>query len=109
MSLWVDKHRPRSFEELNNHEGITEQLEKMVIGETFPHLLVYGPSGAGKKTRISCILKNLFGHGVEKLKIENKQFTTPSNKKLELQIISSKYHIEITPRYVVLNQRFGHL
>jgi DNA polymerase III delta prime subunit len=30
-------------------------------------MLFYGPSGAGKKMRISCTLKQLFGPGVEKV------------------------------------------
>jgi replication factor C subunit 3/5 len=37
--------------------------------------MVYGPSGAGKKTRIMCILRELYGSGVEKLKIEQHTFT----------------------------------
>jgi len=59
---------------------------------------VYGPSGAGKKTRIMCILKELYGSGVEKLRIEQHHFTTPSKKKLEISTISSNYHIEVNPR-----------
>lgn len=63
----------------------------------FPHLLVYGPSGAGKKTRIIATLKELYGPGVEKIKIDARVFQTTSNRKLEFNIVSSVYHMEITP------------
>jgi len=66
----------------------------------FPHLLVYGPSGAGKKTRIMCLLRELYGAGIEKLRIEHQSFTTPSNKKLDVTTVASNYHIEVNPRSV---------
>ena len=66
----------------------------------FPHLLVYGPSGAGKKTRITCLLRELYGAGIGKLRIEHQTFTTPSNKKLDVSTIASNYHIEVNPRLV---------
>jgi len=63
----------------------------------FPHLLIYGPSGAGKKTRITATLRALYGPGVEKIKIDARVFQTTSNRKLEFNIVSSNYHLEITP------------
>ncbi|GAB1204880.1 hypothetical protein APSETT445_003544 [Aspergillus pseudonomiae] len=63
----------------------------------FPHLLMYGPSGAGKKTRTIATLKELYGAGVEKIKIDARVFQTTSNRKLEFNIVSSVYHLEITP------------
>ena len=46
----------------------------------FPHVMVYGPSGAGKKTRIMCMLRELYGSGVEKLRIEHMDFTVRSSE-----------------------------
>ena len=63
----------------------------------FPHLLVYGPSGAGKKTRVVATLKELYGPGVDKIKIDARVFQTSSNRKLEFNIVASVYHLEITP------------
>jgi replication factor C subunit 3/5 len=59
--------------------------------------LIYGPSGAGKKTRITATLRALYGPGVEKIKIDSRVFQTTSNRKLEFNIVSSNYHLEITP------------
>jgi len=57
--------------------------------------LVYGPNGAGKKTRIMCALRELYGPGVEKLRIERQQFETPSKKTIEMTTLASNYHIEV--------------
>ena len=54
-----------------------------VLSGDFPHMLVYGPSGAGKKTRIMCLLRELYGSGVEKLRIEHMNFTVSSSRKSE--------------------------
>ncbi|KAK0045329.1 replication factor C subunit 3 [Biomphalaria pfeifferi] len=105
MSLWVDKYRPTSLSKLDFHKDQAAHLKRLVEGGDFPHLLVYGPSGAGKKTRIMCTLRELYGAGVEKLRIEHSQFTTPSNKKLEISTISSNYHIEVNPSDVGHNDR----
>lgn len=81
-----------------NSRGQTNNLSKFQAQSgDFPHLLVYGPSGAGKKTRIVATLKELYGPGVEKIKIDARVFQTSSNRKLEFNIVASVYHLEITP------------
>ncbi len=97
MALIVDKHRPRSLDTLTYHTDLTERLRSLAQSGDFPHLLMYGPSGAGKKTRIVATLKELYGHGVEKIKIDARVFQTTSNRKLEFNIVASVYHLEITP------------
>nr|XP_040137847.1 replication factor C subunit 3 [Ictidomys tridecemlineatus] len=77
--------------------NILEEKKIQVQCGDFPHLLVYGPSGAGKKTRIMCILRELYGVGVEKLRIEHQTITTPSKKKIEISTIASNYHLEVNP------------
>ncbi|KAI9838155.1 MAG: Replication factor C (RF-C) subunit [Thelocarpon superellum] len=97
MALLVDKHRPKSLHALTYHKDLSQRLQSLAQSGDFPHLLVYGPSGAGKKTRIVATLKELYGPGVEKIKIDARVFQTSSNRKLEFNIVASVYHLEITP------------
>ncbi|KAE9402916.1 P-loop containing nucleoside triphosphate hydrolase protein [Gymnopus androsaceus JB14] len=97
MSLWVDQYRPRSLEDLHYHLELSNRLKSLASSGDFPHMLFYGPSGAGKKTRITCTLRQLFGAGVEKLKIDQRVFLSPSKRKIEVNIVQSNFHIEITP------------
>ncbi|KAH0848795.1 replication factor C subunit 5 [Fonsecaea monophora] len=97
MALLVDKLRPRSLDALTYHKDLSERLVALASSADFPHLLFYGPSGAGKKTRVLATLRALYGSGAEKIKIDARMFTTSSNRKLEFNIVSSVYHLEITP------------
>lgn len=103
--LWVDKYRPKELSLLDYHKQQALDLENLTKDGDFPHLLVYGPLGAGKKTRIMCLLRQLYGPGVEKVKMETMHFTTPSNKKLEITTVNSNYHIEVNPSDVGINDR----
>lgn len=97
MALWVDKHRPRILDDLDYHKQQAEQLKNLAAQGDFPHLMFFGPSGAGKKTRILCLLRELYGEGVEHLKNETFHFTTASNRKMEILTVGSNYHLEINP------------
>ncbi|KAK9449083.1 P-loop containing nucleoside triphosphate hydrolase protein [Limtongia smithiae] len=106
MSLWVDKYRPKSLDALTYHPDLSERLASLAAsGGDFPHLLVFGPSGAGKKTRVVATLRVIFGPGVYKLKIDSRVFPLSSGRKLEFNVVSSVYHMEITPSDMGNNDR----
>ncbi|KAG2177843.1 hypothetical protein INT43_003090 [Umbelopsis isabellina] len=105
MSLWADKYRPQGLDKLTYHNDLSAHLKKMAHSGDFPHMLFYGPSGAGKKTRIAAVLKEIYGAGVERLKVDQRQFVTPSNRKLDLNIVSSNYHMELNPSDVGIYDR----
>lgn len=98
MSLWVDKYRPGELLKLTYHRELADKLAGIVCAGDFPHLMFCGPSGAGKRTRIHCLLRKLYGKGATNTRMDTHNFTTPSNKKLQIFVVNSNYHIELTPR-----------
>ena len=96
-SLWVDKYRPQSLDKLDYHKDQAAQLQRLAAAGDLPHMLFYGPSGAGKKTRVMALLRAIFGPGVERVKLQHRAFKTPSGKAIEVTTIASTYHIEINP------------
>eukprot|EP01083_Nonionella_stella_P071843 193243_1 len=94
--LWVDKYRPKRLDQLTYHAKLTQMLRKMIISGNFPHLLFYGPPGAGKKTRVLALLQEVFGKGVTKIKTEHRSFKVNS-RTIEITTLGSNYHIEMNP------------
>lgn len=68
-------------------------------------MLINGPNGAGKKTRVMALLRELYGNGVDRLRIEHQTFETPSKKKVEIVTLASNYHIEVNPSDVGMYDR----
>ena len=97
--LWVDKHRPKVLESLDFHQDLSIRLKKLSEIADFPHLLFYGPSGVGKKTRVMSFLNEVYGSGVYKLKSELREFKVnpSSSSTVECNIVSSNYHLDMTP------------
>lgn len=106
MSLWVDKSRPNSLSKLSLHTDITTRLQALARSDELPHLLFYGPSGAGKKTRVMALLREIYGPSVERVKLEHRSFKTTSNKTIEITTLGSNYHIECNPSDAGNNDRF---
>ena len=106
MSLWVDKHRPTTLGKLSLHPEVTNKLSALAATDEIPHLLFYGPSGAGKKTRVMALLREIYGGGVEKVKLEHRSFTVSSSKTIEVTTLGSNYHIECNPSDAGNSDRF---
>ncbi|GAQ82950.1 Replication factor C subunit RFC3 [Klebsormidium nitens] len=107
--LWVDKYRPHTLEKCTVHAQEAEHLKNLVSSGDCPHLLFYGPSGAGKKTLIMALLRDMYGAGAEKVKVENKAWKVEAGTRkidLELTTVSSNYHIELTPSDVGFQDRY---
>ncbi|CAL0299215.1 unnamed protein product [Lupinus luteus] len=109
--LWVDKYRPKTLDHVMVHDLIAQNLKKLVTEQDCPHLLFYGPSGSGKKTLIMALLRQMFGPGAEKVKVENRTWKVDAGSRsidIELTTLQSANHTEISPsdagfqdRYVV--------
>jgi replication factor C subunit 3/5 len=65
----------------------------------FPHLLFFGPSGAGKKTRVNALIRAIYGPSASKVRVETRQFEAggKTKKKVDITTLSSNFHIEINP------------
>lgn len=100
MSLYCDKYKPNSLSQVDYHQSQACQLKNLIAAGDFPNLFIFGPSGAGKRTRIDLLLKEIYGPGAEKIHIQNESFETPSKRKIEIKTINSNYHIEVNPSEV---------
>nr|XP_009399278.2 PREDICTED: replication factor C subunit 5-like [Musa acuminata subsp. malaccensis] len=107
--LWVDKYRPRALDKIIAHEEIAQNLKKLVSEHDCPHLLVYGPTGSGKKTLVMALLKQMFGPGAEKVKLENKMWKIDAGTQmieLVLTMLSSTHHVEMNPSDAGFQDRY---
>ncbi|XP_049849740.1 replication factor C subunit 3-like isoform X2 [Schistocerca gregaria] len=95
-----------TLESLDYHLEMAEALKNLATSNDFPHMLFYGPSGAGKKTRTMALLRQIFGPDVEKLRVEKKSFVIPNRStSVEITILVSPYHIELSLSECMSNDR----
>ena len=104
-TLWMDGYKPRKLEELTFHPNQTELLKSLSENSEFPHMIFYGPDGAGKKTRVHCFLAKVYGEGIYKMNTVNKEFKEKS-KNISYMVTSSNYHLEFCPSDVGNNDKF---
>lgn len=75
--LWTSKHAPENFKQLKTNPQITSRLERLAGSKNMPHLILYGPSGGGKRVRVKCLLNKIYGRNV--LKINKESYIVKKN------------------------------
>ncbi len=60
-SIWVDKYRPKKFDEIVGQKFFIERVREFVKSKSLPHLLFAGRPGTGKTTTALVIARELYG------------------------------------------------
>ncbi len=60
-SIWVDKYRPKKFDEIIGQEYFISRVKSFVKSKSLPHLLFAGSPGTGKTTTALVVARELYG------------------------------------------------
>lgn len=58
---WIEKYRPKTIEEVLNHDDKVLAMKKLADNNELPHLLLTGPPGTGKTSFIHNLAKYMYG------------------------------------------------
>lgn len=67
---WVEKYRPSSLDQLVAHEDIIRMIERMMLKQTLPHMLLHGPPGTGKTSTIIALAKTMYKQRYKSMTLE---------------------------------------
>lgn len=94
--IWSEKYTPKTLSELSFNTFENKILDSLANSSDFPHLIFYGPPGAGKKTRMHCFLEKVYGEGIYKMTVLNRDLKLDS-KTIQYVVTTSIYHLEFCP------------
>lgn len=104
-----DKYAPKTVLDLTFHKELVDRLFRMSIDNAIPHLILYGPDGAGKRTIARMFLEQLYDNSVNEMSDTVYTVNGSGNTTTDISIKQSLYHIVIDPnnnnfdRYLIQN------
>jgi len=67
---WTEKYRPKSLDDIIDHDKKITTLRSLVKSSQLPHLLFYGPPGGGKTSMILALARDMYGANFRRYIIE---------------------------------------
>ena len=95
--LYIDKYQPTSLNELKFNREVTSILKNLAVCDDIPHIIVQGPPGCGKKTRVLTFLYERFGYFTSTMSSMDIQISSKNKKKKQVKVIHSPHHFQIDP------------
>jgi hypothetical protein len=59
--FWGDKYAPETLEEIDFSHSAMLKMWRLVHDPNFPHALFVGQPGSGKRIRVLCLLRQIYG------------------------------------------------
>ena len=94
--LFIDKYKPNNFLDINYSKTTNIQLQSLSKINNFPHIILKGFRGCGKKLRALLFLKEKYNKDVFKLETFNMECKVLNKSEpIVLSVIHSPYHYQI--------------
>ncbi|KAL2497788.1 Replication factor C [Abeliophyllum distichum] len=95
--FWADKHQPASLNGFTCHKKDALLLQELVCTEAFPHILLKGPPGAGKKALTMALLREIYGDPVWNISHDLRYFHILESRPMQVvvPVSSSAHHVEL--------------
>ncbi|XP_057806879.1 replication factor C subunit 3-like [Salvia miltiorrhiza] len=95
--LWADKHQPVSLTGFACHKNEAQLLHQLANSEMFPHILLKGLPGTGKKALTMALLRELYGDSVWNISHDLRYFHILESRPMQVvvPVSSSPHHMEL--------------
>ncbi|KAI3761060.1 hypothetical protein L1987_51466 [Smallanthus sonchifolius] len=95
--FWADKYQPLSLNGFTCHKQEALQLKHLASQEIFPHILLKGPQGSGKKALTMALLCEIYGDAARNISHDLRYFKIQETRgtQVAVPVTSSPHHVEL--------------
>lgn len=94
--MWCNKYTPTQLDAMDYHTDATKLFISVARAKNPPHLLVHGPRGSGRHTRILAYIRSVYGVQTLDYIPSTMQYETNTDTGT-VNILSTACHLELNP------------